>query len=370
MVKTQQFLRKVNTFFSIGYRIYKKITWKRYWRKILLLAGIFVFITLTVVQLQYPKEAIAISSYYVAANGSDSNSGTQQYPFATIAYAVKLAQPGDTIYIRGGTYYPTKEIWIGNQGTASAPIVFQSYSGETAIIDGSKLPTNKAAIAIGGEYIQIKNLEIINTPSTGLTVWGGNHIKLLNNVVHDINGTGIYVGHDNLKQVTDILIQGNMVYHTNLKNSSHDDFGGSWGNGITASGSDHIQVIDNQVYENHGEGIGLWGSDILISGNTVYDNYSVEIYLDGVGNATVQRNLIYTTNNSTYYRFGHPAVGIQVANEGGKYQLQNNKIINNIVIGGGWGFYYGNYKSGGGMKNMLIANNTFYQGTRGLINID
>ncbi|HAG82616.1 MAG TPA: hypothetical protein DCL61_16005 [Cyanobacteria bacterium UBA12227] len=370
MSKTQPSLRKLNVLSSLRYLLNKKITLKRYWQKILLLTGIFLFITITVVHLQYPKAAMAINTYYVATNGSDSNSGTQQYPFATIAYAANKAQPGDTIYIRGGTYYPTKEIWIGNKGTASAPIAFESYSGERAIIDGSNLPTNKDPIAIGGEYIDIKNLEIRNAPRTGLTVWGGNHIKLLNNVVHDINGIGIYVGHDNLKQVTDILIEGNTVYHTNLKNSSHNDFGGNWGNGITASGSDNIQVINNKVYENHGEGIGLWGSDILISGNTVYDNYSVEIYLDGVGNATVQRNLIYTTNNSTYYRFGHPAVGIQVANEGGKYQLQNNKIINNIVIGGGWGFYYGNYKSGGGMKNMLIANNTFYKGTRGLINID
>jgi len=41
---------------------------------------------------------------YVATNGSDNNSGSLSQPFATLAEAQAAASPGDTVYIRGGTY--------------------------------------------------------------------------------------------------------------------------------------------------------------------------------------------------------------------------------------------------------------------------
>ncbi|HBL13871.1 MAG TPA: hypothetical protein DD379_21250 [Cyanobacteria bacterium UBA11162] len=370
MSKTKQILSKASALLSAGSLLYKKMKLRRNWQKIVLVLGMLVFTTVIALNLRYPKAAMAITTYYVATNGSDRNPGTRTRPFATIAYAASKVQPGDTVYVRGGRYYPTKLIWIGNRGTASNPITFQSYPGERAIIDGRNLPPNTDAINIGGEYININNFEVLKSTKFGIAVWGGKHIKILNNTVHDTAITGIFVSHNDLNQVTDILIQGNTVFHTNLNNSSPNDRGGRWGQGITASGVGNIRVIRNKVYENYGEGIGLWGSGVLISNNTVYDNYSVEIYLDNARNATVQRNLIYTNNNRQYYRFGQPATGIQLANEVSQNQLQNNKIINNIVIGASWGFYYGNYGRSGGMRNTLIANNTFYKGTFGLIRID
>ncbi|TDD03294.1 pectate lyase, partial [Nonomuraea diastatica] len=44
----------------------------------------------------------AAAVYYVAPNGSDSASGTQAAPWASIARAQAAAQPGDTVYFRGG----------------------------------------------------------------------------------------------------------------------------------------------------------------------------------------------------------------------------------------------------------------------------
>jgi hypothetical protein len=38
--------------------------------------------------------------FYVALNGSDSNSGTIGSPFLTIEKAVSRVQPGQTIYVR------------------------------------------------------------------------------------------------------------------------------------------------------------------------------------------------------------------------------------------------------------------------------
>lgn len=42
--------------------------------------------------------------YYVATDGSDSNAGTKDKPFATLNAAQDKVVAGDTVYFRGGTY--------------------------------------------------------------------------------------------------------------------------------------------------------------------------------------------------------------------------------------------------------------------------
>ena len=45
---------------------------------------------------------------------------------------------GDTIYVRAGTY--NESVTIAVSGSAAAgPVIFQSYPGETAIVDGTGL---------------------------------------------------------------------------------------------------------------------------------------------------------------------------------------------------------------------------------------
>ncbi len=44
------------------------------------------------------------ATYYVATNGSDGSAGTLAQPFASLYHAYQAANPGDTVYIRGGTY--------------------------------------------------------------------------------------------------------------------------------------------------------------------------------------------------------------------------------------------------------------------------
>jgi len=59
---------------------------------------------------------------YVATTGNDSNPGTETSPYLNIQKAIDAAAPGDTIYIRGGTYMLTKRIKIEKAGTADARI--------------------------------------------------------------------------------------------------------------------------------------------------------------------------------------------------------------------------------------------------------
>lgn len=45
-----------------------------------------------------------IKKYYVSPKGNDGGSGTIELPFSTIQRAQSVCVPGDTVYIRGGSY--------------------------------------------------------------------------------------------------------------------------------------------------------------------------------------------------------------------------------------------------------------------------
>ena len=68
--------------------------------------------------------SVYATDYYVATDGNDMNVGSIEKPFATLSKALKLVQPGDNIYLRGGEYNVTED-WImdksGNK-TISEPI--------------------------------------------------------------------------------------------------------------------------------------------------------------------------------------------------------------------------------------------------------
>jgi PKD repeat protein len=63
----------------------------------------------------------------------DSSSGAIDDPFKSINYALTRLRPGDTLYLRGGTYH--ERVAVSVSGTAGSPIVVQSYPGEMAVID-------------------------------------------------------------------------------------------------------------------------------------------------------------------------------------------------------------------------------------------
>ena len=82
-----------------------------------------------------PSEATA-ATYYVATNGSDSNSGTQSAPFRTIIRGLSVLGVGDTLLIRGGTYTDAVNTDIHKfpTGTSSSRTYIKAYPGETPVI--------------------------------------------------------------------------------------------------------------------------------------------------------------------------------------------------------------------------------------------
>ena len=66
------------------------------------------------------------AEWYVTANGSDSGAGTQSSPMSLkkALSGSTPARPGDTIWLRGGTYLNSYTSWL--EGTASAPITIRA----------------------------------------------------------------------------------------------------------------------------------------------------------------------------------------------------------------------------------------------------
>ncbi|GIH19366.1 hypothetical protein Raf01_75380 [Rugosimonospora africana] len=102
--------------------------------------------------LTVPSRAAADTpaSYYVSTTGSDSNDGSIDAPFATLAKArdavralstdTGLPAGGVNVYLRTGTYTQTSSFALtaADSGTATAPITYQAYPGERVRITGEK----------------------------------------------------------------------------------------------------------------------------------------------------------------------------------------------------------------------------------------
>jgi hypothetical protein len=77
--------------------------------------------------------------YFVSPTGDDANPGTLGKPFATLQRAQQAArQHSSDVFLRGGTYYLSAPLVFTapDSGTKDAPVVFQNYRGEKAVISG------------------------------------------------------------------------------------------------------------------------------------------------------------------------------------------------------------------------------------------
>ncbi|HEX5106556.1 MAG TPA: hypothetical protein VFV87_22205 [Pirellulaceae bacterium] len=68
------------------------------------------------------------------AEGNDEWEGTRERPWQTMGHAVTRLQAGQTLVLRGGTYY--EHVAARLVGTIDKPITIRAFPGELAILDG------------------------------------------------------------------------------------------------------------------------------------------------------------------------------------------------------------------------------------------
>jgi hypothetical protein len=328
-----------------------------------------------------------IKAYYVdPISGNDRNIGTINNPFKTIQKGVDAAETNNNdsnkIHLKGGTYYLNRTLDIDSGGSNNAYLTIQPLSGNKVILDGSNISGANNLINIrDANYINITGLEINNAPRHGIEVINGSHINITNNLVHDTEGMGIRVrGYmaiegDTSVQSSHVLIKNNNVYYTNLDNSGSNKGVNNWGAAIQAWNANQVKIVNNTVSKNYGEGIGLTLVDNgVVSKNLLYDNFSIQLYLDNVTDSFVGANYIYNSGDRRFYRNNFSAHGIGLANEihdiatPNLFSLNNNQIRRNVIVGVNTGIIYGTW--GGihqenpnhhqGLKNTTIAHNTIY----------
>ncbi|MHC4123337.1 MAG: right-handed parallel beta-helix repeat-containing protein, partial [Planctomycetota bacterium] len=94
--------------------------------------------------------SLEAGEYFVATDGIDTNPGTKDKPFRTIQKASDIAGPGDTCYVKEGTYRETVE--LKKSGQSCKPIRFTSLPGEKVRLSGTEILKSKWKIHKGAIY--------------------------------------------------------------------------------------------------------------------------------------------------------------------------------------------------------------------------
>jgi len=187
--------------------------------------------------------------WYVSPTGSDAQVGSLEAPFAGIQRAQTAAQPGDTVYLRGGVYQMAvsqvaqyKDIWayvhlMNKSGLPSAPIRYWAYPGELPVFDFSAIKPQGyrvTAFQVDGSYLHFKGFEVVGVQVTILEHTQsecfrnqGSHNTYEQLAMHDGQAIGFYLtkGSDNLVLNCDAYNNAD-VTSEDKKGGNTDGFGG------------------------------------------------------------------------------------------------------------------------------------------------
>jgi len=90
-----------------------------------------IILALIVFCVAKPSSTSWAVNYYVDGDNPearDANPGTEVQPWKTIGKAASSVQPGDTVFVKAGTYRET--VILAQSGTAAEPITIQAYPGQ------------------------------------------------------------------------------------------------------------------------------------------------------------------------------------------------------------------------------------------------
>ena len=311
--------------------------------------------------------AQAGNAYYVGKNGSDANPGTEAQPFLTIQKAANVAQAGDTVYVKAGTY--NEEVTAVNSGTAGNLITFQRYNTDTVVV---KPGANEVGFNFNRKnYIKLDGFEfsggtrgIYNTDSDYAT----QGLVISNNYVHDTGEDGMY-----LRGINQSLISQNKVINAGAP---------GYGSCIVVGGDDNV-IEYNQV-SNPGDedGIKMWGSNTVIRGNYIRwingTGHSDGVQIQSGKNIILENNIIENARTQALMAksTSDPSGGLEGLivrgnviymtedfPEAGTIRLNihsapNSKIYNNTVHGGAMGLRFTDGSYGEVKNNIFFGNDS------------
>lgn len=281
-----------------------------------------------------PAESLPVDEppvFFASPTGSPSGDGSFTHPWdlATALGAPAAVTPGSTIWLRGGTYGdgPTAGGYVSDlTGTLAAPIMVRQYPGERATVT--------KFLAVRGAYTWYWGFEVVNTlPQVGPGFFGiydlGPGTKLINLVVHDASGSGIFIS----PEATDAEVYGSVVYN----NGRTDDMD----HGIYCQSETSVLLKDNIVFGNWAFGIhcfdkvGSYLHNITLEGNVAFNDYvwggtpSADIFVGGhfpASGILIDHNYSYRTNDAD----------TRAADIGYNLVGNDDVVLTNNYFVGGW----------------------------------
>lgn len=230
--------------------------------------------------------------------------------FITIQEAINAANPGDTIFVKTGTYYENV--------VANKSILLIGEDPTKTIVDGGGRFVK--VVEIMANNVAIQNFTIRNSNQT--PSWGSNNLIF----IHKINST---------------LIQSNIIMSPAGKAA-----------GIVVMKSSGNIISGNNITANYNIGIRLWdSSNNTISGNNITRN-STGIELRESSNNTITENSV---SDHIGCEGSSNIISRNIVTSSISLYGSSNTISENIITGGGWGvmlYGYGHNIS----KNTISAN--------------
>lgn len=329
------------------------------------------------------RQATEGSFIYVAVNGNEKASGSRKNPYHSIRQAINKAQPGDTIFLRSGTY--DEKIRLNVSGKKNKLIKIRNYKAEKVIIDGSSQQVDgdmEGLLTIKDQHhLQVEGLTFQNFVSdnekvpVGILIEGKSHhltvrnckirqIRTLNPEAAEANAHALAVyGSDGENAVHDLEIIANEISENKLGLSET----------LVLNGNvENFRIAENKIFKNDNIGIDLIGYektaphndrvrngiceynqlwDISTVKNPSYEEASAAaIYTDGGKNIIIQQNKIRRSD-----------IGIEAASEHRKGEVTDILIRNNLVADCKEiaGIAFGGYdKKRGHASKIEILNNT------------
>jgi len=287
------------------------------------------------------------SNFYVTTTGSSANVGSLDSPWDldTAFQMIDRLGPGDTVWIRGGTYDGPFLITVGTSSVATDPIIFRNYNNERAILDyvqdsdfsrpgawstpGSTLFQN---VWLWGLEMMDSDKEHLDGPGdiNGVFGEGGIGTKLINSFVHDIAGIGPNVGED----------YGNIMYYVGRNAREHGLYWSNIGEHLRYAEDNiigNVSGIGMQLYGNNTRGFRITGNSVWNSGDIIAEQ-NKDILIGGggrVGDAIFSNNYTFSSTahnfaEGFYLGYGSPSNDDII--------LKNNYMVNTwpVLFQGDW----------------------------------
>lgn len=252
--------------------------------------------------------------YYAAPapTGSPGGDGSARRPWdlaTALGGGRARVQPGDTVWLLGGTYRGVFRSTV--QGRDGAPVVIRQFPGARAVIDGAG--STRSTLHVAGAHSIFWGFELTNSDPRRSTsakarlrpdvvVNYASHTKYINLVIHD-GGVGFYTE----PEFVDVEVTGCILYNNGWQGPDRGHGHGIYLKSFTGP----VVARDNVVFNQYGYGVHAYSNagtgklvNIRIEGNVAFNNgtlasrasLSPNILLGGLAYATggvIRDNLTY-----------------------------------------------------------------------------